>query len=476
MLSAGPVHMSRRGTIRAIYHLLHNAFIMNELPGHTTYGLHNFRRLPQIAALSEDERFAIEVVGNVFPFKVNNYVVEHLIDWARVPDDPMFMLTFPQRNMLSPENFRLMADALRAGGTRDHIRHVANQIRAELNPHPAGQMELNVPQIDGVRLPGMQHKYRETLLFFPQQGQTCHAYCTFCFRWPQFVGIQELKFAMKEVEYMVRYLHAHPQISDVLFTGGDPMIMSHTRLAHYIRPLLAVPSIRQIRIGSKSLGYWPYRFTTDRDADEVLRLFEEVRAAGKHLAFMAHVNHRRELLSPVVREAVQRIRATGACIRTQSPVMRHINDSHEAWRDMWREQVRLGMVPYYMFLARDTGAQDYFAVPLVRAWTIFQEAYKQVSGVCRTVRGPSMSAGPGKIQVLGPTEIMGEKVLALRFLQGRNPDWVHRPFFARYDEAAIWLDDLRPAFGRSFFFFEAEYRAMYAAQAQPPMHSQAIHP
>jgi hypothetical protein len=110
-----------------------------------------------------------------------------------------------------------------------------------------------------------------------------------------------------------------------------------------------------------------------------------------------------------------------------------------------------------MFLARDTGAQDYFAVELDRAWQIFQQSYQQVSGVCRTVRGPSMSAGPGKVQVLGVTEIKGEKVFALQFLQGRNPDWVCRPFFAKYDPKAIWLDDLYPAFGEAKFFFEDEY-------------------
>ena len=68
-----------------------------------------------------------------------------------------------------------------------------------------------------------------------------------------------------------------------------------------------------------------------------------------------------------------------------------------------------------------------------------------------------MSAGPGKIQILGISEIAGEKVFVLQFLQGRNPDWVSRPFFAQYDPKAIWLDGLYPAFGKKQFFFEYEY-------------------
>lgn len=97
----------------------------------------------------------------------------------------------------------------------------------------------------------------------------------------------------------------------------------------------------------------------------------------------------------------------------------------------------------------------------MRAWEIFREAYQRVSGLGRTVRGPSMSANPGKVHVLGVCEIRGEKVIHMRFLQGRNPDWIHRPFFARYDEQATWLNDLKPAFGEERFFYQDELEQYY---------------
>ena len=109
-----------------------------------------------------------------------------------------------------------------------------------------------------------------------------------------------------------------------------------------------------------------------------------------------------------------------------------------------------------MFVERDTGARHYFEVPLVRAWEIYREAIQRVSGIARTARGPSMSSDPGKVEIQGVTEINGEKVLALRMIQGRNPDWVQRPFFARYDEQATWLNHLQPAFGEERFFFEQD--------------------
>jgi len=425
-------------------------------------------KIEPLAALSAEQRFEMRVVANVLPFRVNQYVIEKLIDWDDVPDDPMFQLTFPQRGMLAPQQYARMAEAMGRGADKHEVGALAAQIRSELNPHPAGQQQLNVPVLDGEPLDGMQHKYRETVLFFPSQGQTCHSYCSFCFRWAQFVGDKQLRFAAKEADHLHRYLRAHPEVSDLLVTGGDPMVMKTANLGQYLRPLAEDPTlehVQTVRIGSKALTFWPYRFVTDTDADDLLRLLETLVARGKHVAFMAHFNHWREMDTPVAREAIRRIRETGAQIRTQSPLIAHINDSAQVWSRMWRNQVRHGLIPYYMFVERDTGAKRYFEVPLERAWRIYRDAMQQVSGLARTARGPSMSAGPGKVEIHGVTEIQGEKVFALRFIQARNPDWVQRPFFARYDEQATWLDDLQPAFGESEFFFEREYAAMCDAGA-----------
>ena len=436
---------------------------INETTSIKSYTLINFRTIPEIQQMSKEAQFDMEVVGNVLPFKTNNYVVEQLIDWSNVPNDPMYVLTFPQKGMLIPEHYDKMADTLRSGADKKEIQKVANDIRLQLNPHPAGQMELNVPQLkDGTKLYGMQHKYDETCLFFPSQSQTCHAYCSFCFRWPQFVGMDEMKFAMREGEQLVQYLKEHPEISDVLFTGGDPMIMKASMFSVYTDALLdaKLPNLKTIRIGTKAVSYWPYKFLTDSDADETLKNFKKIVESGTHLAIMAHFNHLAELSTDPIKEAVKRIRKTGAEIRTQSPLLAHINDDANMWAKMWQKQVSLGCIPYYMFVVRDTGAQHYFGVPLVKAEKIFRSAFRQVSGLARTVRGPSMSATPGKVHVLGVSEINGQKVIVLHLLQGRESEWVGVPFFAKYDENAIWLDDLKPAFGEKFFF-EDDLKAKY---------------
>jgi len=423
-----------------------------------SYMLHNYKTLPQINALPEDLIEAIDVVGSVLPFKTNNYVVDNLIDWNNIPNDPIFVLTFPQKGMLRPHHYEQIKEVMKSGASKNEIKVIADQIRLELNPHPAGQLDHNVPEMDGEKIFGMQHKYRETVLFFPGQGQTCHAYCTFCFRWPQFVGIDELKFASKQAEHLVKYVSDNQEVTDVLFTGGDPLIMKTKLLETYLRPLLEsnLKNLRHIRIGTKALAYWPYRFLTDNDSEDLLRLFGDIKKAGKHLAFMAHFNHPVELKHPAVKDAISKILNTGAVIRTQSPVMKHINDSPQVWIEMLRKQVELGCIPYYMFVARNTGADHYFSLPLIGLWKLFREVYKSVSGICRTVRGPSMSCLPGKVQILGVNKISGEKVFNLGLIQGRDPDWVAKSFFAKFDEKATWYNDLKPAFGEEKFFFQDE--------------------
>jgi len=420
------------------------------------YNLSNFETIPQIKNLSEEQILAIKVVGNVLPFKVNNYVIDELIDWNNIPNDAIFQLVFPQKGMLNEKNYKIVEEALNNNVSKEELRVIVNDIRFKLNPHPAGQKDDNIPEIEGIKLTGVQHKYDQTVLFFPNHGQTCHAYCTFCFRWPQFIGVDELKFASRETELLVKYIQKNKQVTDVLFTGGDPMVMSAKRLEAYISPLLDadIPNLKTIRIGSKSLAYWPYKYTTDKDSEAILKLFKRIVDKGIHLSFMAHFNHPTEMTTDVVKEAIKNILATGAQIRTQSPIMKHINDDPFIWEHMWKEQVKMGLIPYYMFIARDTSAQEYFAVTLEDALEIYNKAYKNVSGVVRTVRGPSMSAAPGKVQLLGINEINGEKVFMLKFLQARNTDWLEKPFCAKYDKNAIWLDDLKPAFNKEKFIFD----------------------
>ncbi|KAF9062890.1 hypothetical protein BDP27DRAFT_1427400 [Rhodocollybia butyracea] len=400
--------------------------------------------------------------------RANNYVIEELIDWSRAPDDPIFRLVFPQPDMLQHDQLQVIKNAMDRDSSRIEMRDIVEGIRNLLNPHPANQKQENVPHVNGQPVEGMQHKYRETCLFFPTEGQYCHSYCTYCFRWAQFTAVgSDQQFQSKDVQQLVDYIKENRDLTDILFTGGDPMVMHAHQFSRYIDAILADPGTEHlgtIRIGSKSLSYWPYRYVTDPDSQEMLGVFEKIVKSGRHLSIMAHFSHPVELASPAVQEAMRRIRNTGANIRCQAPLIRGVNDQASIWAEMWRKQTRLGAIPYYMFVERDTGAKHHFEVPLARAYEIYKEAVSSVAGTARTVQGPSMSASPGKIQVVGittvPTASGPEKVFVLRFLQARNPAWTKEVFFAKFDENASWLSDLKPAFGEKEFFYESQYREL----------------
>ncbi|KAH8076125.1 synthetase [Aureococcus anophagefferens] len=322
----------------------------------------------------------------IFPFKASPYLVDELIDWdmeADIRTDPFYKLVFPTMDMLSDEHRELLDGKA-----------------------------LNAPK--KAELTGVQHKRTPTPLF--------------------------------------DYLEEHPEVSDILFTGGDPMIMQTRMLKQYLEPFkdpTHLPHIKNLRIGTRALTFWPQRFTTDADADELMTLLREVKEiGGRHMAIMAHLGHVRELSTDKVKHAIHRLKQEGGVIiRSQSPVMRGINDDADVWAAKWREEVRLGVIPYYMFIARDTGAQSYFDVPLVRAQRLYADAIRATSGLCRTARGPSMSCTPGKVEIVGLQTIQGTEAFVLRFLQCRDDQWIGKVFFAKYDPKAIWFDDLEPLDG-----------------------------
>jgi len=140
---------------------------------------------PEIIQHLEDIRLS----GLIFPFKASPYLVDELIDWSvgtdKVRDDPFYRLVFPTLEMLSDEHREKLIKA-KDDGDPSVIMKVVGEIRGDLNPHPAGQKTLNAPKSKSQEtqssLTGVQHKYSETVLVFPAAAQTCHAYCTYCFR------------------------------------------------------------------------------------------------------------------------------------------------------------------------------------------------------------------------------------------------------------------------------------------------------
>ena len=177
--------------------------------------------------------------------------------------------------MLKPFEIRLLKMLIDSGASREALAEKVSQIRSTKNPAPANQSS-NRPtylmMIARVRvLDGVQHKYKNIILMFHKNAQTCHACYTYCFRFNQFTGKDT--FVEKEELRMLRYVSKHKEVSDILVTGGDPATMKANVWADIM--LLLQPEfdhIRTIRVGTKALTYHPYRFLTDSDADDLLHI------------------------------------------------------------------------------------------------------------------------------------------------------------------------------------------------------------
>src|ERR1041385_2979130 len=145
------------------------------------YTAKSFIDSPHWSKLPYDLQEALAVVSKVLPFRTNEYVLQNLIDWRQIPDDPMFRLTFPHREMLDAEEYEQLRDLVIERPDEQAAAKLVDKIRRRMHPHPGGQQTHNVPMLDGEAMRGIQHKYDQTVLFFPAAGQTCHAYCTLCF-------------------------------------------------------------------------------------------------------------------------------------------------------------------------------------------------------------------------------------------------------------------------------------------------------
>ena len=399
------------------------------------YSASSFRHSPKYNLLPEDYQKEFDIITSVLPFKSNSYVLNELINWeGDFTKDPIFRLNFPTVAQLEPYEYELFTTMYNNNKSVKEIRDAFTQLNSvKMAADEDEEAVTYVPKLDGKYLSGLSHQFPRTMQVFPKAASTCHAYCSYCFRW-QFFAIDELDFSYSDPQLPVEYLKRTPAVSDILITGGDACFMRSKKMREFVQPYLEVESVKTIRLATKALGWWPYRFTTDSDAEDLLNVMRGIQEAGKHCTVMAHFTHPRELQTEAVKEAVARIKETGAVIRAQGPIVRGINDSAEIWQEMWERQIELGMIPYYMFLESSVGLGDGAKLTLAKALDVFQKAQRKMSGLAKTISGPVFSNGKQKVLVDGVIEVGGEKKFALKCLQSPITEEIGTIKLIDYDE------------------------------------------
>jgi len=252
------------------------------------------------------------------------------------------------------------------------------------------------------------------------------------------------EFNYSDPQEPVEYMHENPDITNVVFSGGDPLTMSTKDIRKFIEPFLSVDTVHSICFTTKALGWWPYRFTSENDSAELLGYFEEIRSKKKHVSLIAHFSHPKELTTRAVRDAITVLKQANVVIRCQNPLLSGINDSPEILAELWQRQVDLGLVPYYLFLESDSESRQYYKIPFDKAFGIFKEAQKKVSSLSKTVQGPVIMHNAGKILMQGILRFAGKPMFLFKHIEHPDPEMVGEQFLAESDSEITHVHQLKP--------------------------------
>lgn len=330
-----------------------------------------------------------------YVFRANDYYLE-LIDWSN-PNDPIKQLIIPRDEELSDWG------------------------------------KLDASNEDAVTVArGVQHKYTDTVLLLC--NEVCGAYCRYCFRKRLFMeGNDEVT---NDISAGLDYIRANPQVSNVLLTGGDPLLMSTRRLVEIFEALRAIPHVKIIRLGSKMPAFDPWRLVNDEALQAALRKYS---TPQQRIYLMAHFDHPNELTDEAVAGIACFIENGAICVN-QCPLIKGVNDDPEVLSRMFRKLSYMGCPPYYLFQGRPTAGNEPYELPIVRGWEIFSEAIRQGSGLACRARFV-MSHESGKIEIVG----VDEKHIYLKYLRAKDETLRGKFMVFKRNDEAYWLDQLEPA-------------------------------
>lgn len=350
-----------------------------------------YQDIQAIEQLTPQQREALAAVTGQFAFRANDYYLS-LIDW----DDP----ADPVRRIIIPDT-----DELEDWGRLD----------------PSDEEAYTV-------LPGLEHKYPSTALLLV--SNVCEGICRYCFR--KRVFIDPKKEELQDVTAAIAYIASHPEITNVLLTGGDPLVLATSKLEQVISALRKIEHVQIIRIGTRMPVFNPYRILDD---PSLAAMISQYSLPEKRIYVMTHFCHPNELTEAACAGADRLLRA-GAILTNQCPLIRGVNDDADTLATLLRRLSFAGIVPYYLFQCRPALGNRAYTVPIEEGYAIYETAKAQVSGLAKRVRFV-MSHATGKMEILART---ATKVF-FKYHRAADPAESGKVLVCESNPAACWLDD-----------------------------------
>lgn len=288
-------------------------------------------------------------------------------------------------------------------------------------------------EVQNTRLPGVQHKYRQTVLLL--STNQCAMYCRYCFR-KRLVGLTADELNHR-VDDAVAYIREHTEVNNVLISGGDALMNPDAILERYLRELTAIPHLDFLRFGSRVPVTLPQRIYEDIELLDLFRTYGKV----KPIYVVTHFNHPREITDES-RRAVRALQDCGVQFRNQTVLLRGVNDDPQTLGTLLSGLTSFGVNPYYIFQCRPvTGVKGRFQVPLLEGIRITAEARDMQNGFGKSVRY-AMSHHRGKIEILGCLTGSSDRNTAVfKFQQARNDTDASTLFTRPLLPTDTWLDD-----------------------------------
>ena len=347
--------------------------------------------IEEVLGLSQQEAARLEAIVETYPMAVPDYYLS-LID-PNDPDDPIRRMCIP-------------SDAEMDGG---------------------GETDTSGEADNTVAL-GLQHKYPQTVLILSTNH--CAMYCRHCFR-KRMVGATEEEINNNFLA-TVDYIKAHPEVNNVLITGGDALLLSHEMMARYLEAFTGMEQLQFVRIGSRLPVVFPEKVIDDK---ELQALFGKY-AKKKQIFLITQFNHPREV-TPQAAECVRIFREMGIIVRNQTVLLKGVNDDPQVLGTLLQKLTAIGVLPYYVFQCRPVrGVKARFQVPLVDGARIVDAAKAMQNGQGKAFRY-CMSTPKGKVEILGQLD---DGRMLFKFHQAKDAANNARIFARSLEDGQCWIE------------------------------------
>ena len=256
-------------------------------------------------------------------------------------------------------------------------------------------------------VPNLIHKYPDRVLFLV--CAQCAMYCRFCTR-KRKVGTDRMVITRETVSAGIDYIASHPEIRDVLISGGDPLLLADERLEEILTAVRKIPTVEIIRIGTRVPCTLPMRVTA-----RLARLLKKFHP----LYINTHFNHPAEI-TPEAAKACARLADAGIPLSCQTVLLRGINDDPQTMRELMQKLLRIRVRPYYLFQGDMTRGTNHFRTTIAAGKEIMQSLIGFTSGLAVPTYALDAPGGGGKIP-LTPEYVReeGERLIFTNY-QGRT--------------------------------------------------------